>query len=88
MPDNGRRTAKDTTLPRGGGADGQSPIYLKANTDVLYSTHVMHRRKDLWGEDADEFKPERFEGRRHGWDFLPFNGVSESRVHYIPKNWN
>ena len=35
---------------------------------------VMHRRKDLWGEDADVFRPERWESRKPGWDYLPFNG--------------
>lgn len=74
VPGNGRRTNKPTTLPRGGGPDGQSPIYLKANTDVNYSVHVMHRRTDIWGEGAAEFKPERWHGRRPGWEFLPFNG--------------
>lgn len=74
VPGNGRRTNKATTLPRGGGPDGNSPIYLKANTDVNYSVHVMMRRKDLWGEDAEEFKPDRWIGRRPGWEFLPFNG--------------
>jgi cytochrome P450 len=34
----------------------------------------MHRRKDLWGEDADMFRPERWESRRPGWEYLPFNG--------------
>ncbi|KAK5135139.1 hypothetical protein LTR08_005525 [Meristemomyces frigidus] len=74
VPGNGRRSNKATTLPRGGGPDGQSPIYLRAETEINYSIHVMHRRKDLWGEDADEFKPERFQGRRPGWEYLPFNG--------------
>lgn len=34
----------------------------------------MHRRKDLWGEDAEVFRPERWEARKPGWDYLPFNG--------------
>jgi cytochrome P450 len=34
----------------------------------------MHRRKDFYGEDADEFKPERWEHLRPGWEYLPFNG--------------
>ena len=74
VPGNGRRSNKATTLPRGGGPDGKSPIYIAAQTEVNYSIHVMHRRKDLWGQDAEEFKPERFIGRRPGWEYLPFNG--------------
>ncbi|KAJ6443815.1 cytochrome P450 family protein [Purpureocillium lavendulum] len=69
------RTAQvDTTLPVGGGADGRSPIYVRKGQDVAYSVHIMQRRKDLWGPDADKFKPERWEHRRPGWDYLPFNG--------------
>ena len=34
----------------------------------------MHRRKDFYGEDAEEFKPERWETLRPGWEYLPFNG--------------
>lgn len=34
VPGNSRRTNKPTTLPRGGGPDGQSPVYLPAQTDV------------------------------------------------------
>ncbi len=34
----------------------------------------MHHRTDLWGADADEFRPERWEKRKPGWDYLPFNG--------------
>ena len=74
VPGNARRSNKPTVLPRGGGPDGLSPVYLQGSIDVNYSIHVMHRRKDLWGEDADEFKPERFEGRKPGWEYLPFNG--------------
>ena len=34
----------------------------------------MHRRKDFYGEDAEDFKPERWEKLRPGWEYLPFNG--------------
>lgn len=34
----------------------------------------MQRRTDLYGEDAQEFKPERWESLRPSWQYLPFNG--------------
>lgn len=74
LPVNARYATKDTSLPLGGGPDGEDPIYVKKGQAVLYSTHVLHRRKDIWGEDAAEFKPDRWIGRRVGWEFLPFNG--------------
>jgi cytochrome P450 len=56
----------DTVLPLGGGPDGKSPIFIKAGTQVNYHVYVMHRREDLYGKDADEFKPERWETMRQG----------------------
>lgn len=74
VPMNSRRSTCATTLPRGGGPDGSSPIFIKPEQSVDYSVHVMHRLKELWGEDAEEFRPERWVGRRPGWEYLPFNG--------------
>lgn len=74
VPVNQRRAAVDTSLPVGGGPDGQSPVFVPKGTEVVYSTHVMHKRKDIWGKDAEEFRPERWEGRKSGWEYLPFNG--------------
>ncbi|KAI1492228.1 cytochrome P450, partial [Biscogniauxia mediterranea] len=34
---------------------------------------VMHRRKDIYGDDADEFRPERWESLRLTFEYLPFN---------------
>jgi len=64
VPGNGRTALVDTTLPVGGGPDGKSPIFIKAGQQVNYQVYVMHRRKDLFGEDASEFKPERWEKLR------------------------
>ncbi|MCJ1471965.1 hypothetical protein MMC13_000608 [Lambiella insularis] len=74
VPLNSRRAVRDTTIPRGGGPDGMSKIYVRKGEQVDYSVHVMHHRKALWGEDAEEFKPERWVGRKPGWEYLPFNG--------------
>lgn len=74
VPVNSRRAIKDTTLPRGGGSDELSPVYVKKGQEVNYIVHAMHRNKDIWGPDAAEFKPDRWIGRKPGWEFLPFNG--------------
>lgn len=78
VPFNSRRALRDSTLPTGGGPDGQSPIFIPQGTEVNFSTHVLHRRRDLWGEDADDFVPERWDKKRGAasaaWHFVPFNG--------------
>lgn len=56
------------------GPDGQSPIHIKKGQNIGFSTYAMHRRKDIWGANADEFVPERWETLRPGWEYLPFNG--------------
>jgi cytochrome P450 len=74
VPANSRRAVRDTTLPRGGGPDGTAPVFVKKDQEVGYSVHIMHHREDIWGGDVGEFKPERWTGRKPGWEFLPFNG--------------
>lgn len=74
VPGNARTAEVDTILPLGGGEDGKSPIFVPKGQIVQYSVYAMHRRKDLYGEDAEEFKPERWETYRPGWEYLPFNG--------------
>ncbi|KAK8119158.1 uncharacterized protein PG998_003784 [Apiospora kogelbergensis] len=66
VPLNSRCAKRDTTLPTGGGPDGTQPIFVPAGTEVNFSTHVLHRRRDLWGPGADDFVPERWEKRRPG----------------------
>jgi cytochrome P450 len=76
VPINFRRATRNTTLPRGGGADEQSPVYVEKGTTVLYYTYALQRRKEYWGEDADEFRPGRWmEGEKVlPWTYIPFNG--------------
>ncbi|KAI9786116.1 MAG: hypothetical protein M1839_007526 [Geoglossum umbratile] len=74
VPGNNRMANKDTTLPVGGGPDGKSKVFVKKNQMIIYSVWVMHRRKDLYGDDAEEFRPERWESLKPSWEYLPFNG--------------
>lgn len=68
--------------------DGKGKVLVRRGELVAYSLYAMHRRKDLFGEDAEVFKAERWldgeggedgegegkKGLRVGWEFLPFNG--------------
>ena len=67
VPFNAREAAVDTILPLGGGEDGKSPLFVPKGQIVQYTIRCVHRRKDLYGLDADEFKPERWETLRPGW---------------------
>lgn len=78
VPLNIRESVKASTLPATSSLD--TPIYVPAKTSVGYSVFLMHRRKDLWGPDADEFDPDRFLDERlhkyltpNPFIFLPFN---------------
>ncbi|KAF1944967.1 cytochrome P450 52A11 [Clathrospora elynae] len=78
VPVNSRAALKTTILPLGGGPDGQSPVLIRKGEAVGYCVYAMHRRTDIYGEDALEFRPERWEDgkllRDVGYGYLPFNG--------------
>ncbi|MCJ1384415.1 hypothetical protein MMC17_007531 [Xylographa soralifera] len=83
VPVNTRTARKTTFLPTGGGPDGSSPVLIRRGDNVAYCVYAMHRRKDLYGDDAEEFRPERWDDKdlplyrdktTAAWGFLPFNG--------------
>lgn len=74
IPMNERVALHDTTLPRGGGEDGSKPIFVRKGIQVLIPLYAIQHRPDIWGEDAEEFRPERWDGRRIGWEWIPFGG--------------
>lgn len=78
VPINARTASRDTTLPRGGGPDGSQPIFVPKGQTVSYSVWWTHRDPEFWGDDAEEFIPERWDTKNgsigRGWEYLPFNG--------------
>ncbi|KAK0219150.1 cytochrome P450 [Armillaria fumosa] len=78
VPFNSREFISATTFPSED--PSEKPFYIPASTKILYSVFLMHRRKDLWGPDAEEFDPDRFLDHRfkqylapNPFIFLPFN---------------
>jgi cytochrome P450 len=85
VPYNSRAALRDTTLPHGGGPDGNSPIAILKDTVVNYSTLALQHREDLYPQsmlvgrtqDASSEKP-----------FAPYYEFSPDRWdHWTPKSW-
>ena len=82
-----RVALRDTVLPTGGGDDRRSPIFVKKGTVLTTSFYALHRLPQIWGADAESWRPERWlqpnssvQGGEEGlikvghWTFLPFGG--------------
>ena len=82
VPVNNRTAKKMIILPTGGGPDRTAPVFIPKGSTVAYSVYAMHRRSDLYGMDAELFRPERWDEdmpMRHDrtkatWGYLPFHG--------------
>lgn len=76
---NRRRCTQDCILPTGGGADGKSPIFISKGDNVHVIFGALHYDKTIWGDDAEEFRPERWveeDGpvkKQMGWTYIPFS---------------
>ncbi|CAE6488372.1 unnamed protein product [Rhizoctonia solani] len=75
VPLNQRECVKPTVFKSGG-----KQYFIPAGASVIYSVLFMHTRKDLWGDDAEVFDPERWLDDRYKkyvlpnpFIFLPFN---------------
>lgn len=53
---------------------------LKKGTRIFTFLYILHRRKDIWGCEADKFNPENFlpenTAKRDPYSFVPFGSVS------------
>ncbi|KAL4754881.1 hypothetical protein BDW72DRAFT_104008 [Aspergillus terricola var. indicus] len=81
VPYNIRFALTDTTLPTGGGINGDLPITILKGDAVAYSTYAMQRRADLYPPVSEKFadpvifSPERWEvWSPKPWHYVPFNG--------------
>ena len=81
IPSGARASIHPCVVPVSGtDARGNSgPIYVDGL--VRFSAMLIHRRKDLWGEDAEDFVPERWLDPARMKDlstdpfkFVPFSG--------------
>lgn len=97
-PINNRVAKRTTVLPTGGGPDRTAPVLIPKGATVAWSIYAMHRRPDLYGMDAEFFRPERWyedmpmrcDKTKATWGYLPFNGgprvCLDRKLHLNVKN--
>ncbi|MCJ1309849.1 hypothetical protein MMC25_003510 [Agyrium rufum] len=76
-----RLCLKSSILPTGGGSAGKAPIYIPQGTQISLNFGAMQRDRDIWGVDADEFRPERWEKGDLGANT---EGKDAHRDYYMP----
>ena len=81
VPYNLRTALVDTTLPIGGGPNGDLPLSIVKDDIVVYSTLAMQRRRDLYPPTTENFadpaifSPDRWDHWvPKSWNYIPFNG--------------
>lgn len=74
-----RTALQDTQLPTGGGSEQDLPIFVPKGTIVLMSYYALHRDSSVFGEDVEEFRPERWQSiKPRSWEFMGFGGGSRA----------
>ncbi|KAI5969228.1 hypothetical protein CANMA_001675 [Candida margitis] len=67
VPYNSRTAIHDTVLPRGGGDDNESPMFVRKGTKIIHPLWSVHRLEKYFGKDTHSFNPDR-------WSSLPVSG--------------
>ncbi|KAF9886944.1 hypothetical protein FE257_010685 [Aspergillus nanangensis] len=73
-PHHTRIAVRDTTLPTGGGPDGQAPVFVAKGQAVSHDLYTLHRNPEAFGTDPEAFRPDRWESLKPGWAYMPFGG--------------
>lgn len=75
----GRVALCDTVLPVGGGPNHNAPCFVPKGTKVEMGYHALHRDPRVFGDDVEEFRPERWDSINPGqWEFMGFGGGSRA----------
>lgn len=77
VPLNNREAVRTTILPTGGGTEGDKPMLVRKGELVVFSQYVNSRKRNIYGPDAYEFRPERWESGGFAnvrWAYFPFSG--------------
>jgi cytochrome P450 len=74
-----KTSLRDSVLPKGGGSNGQFPIFVPKGTVVEMDLYTLQRNPEIWGSDSDKFKPDRWLDPRRPlweakWQYEPFLG--------------
>lgn len=70
-----RVALSDATLPVGGGINQTDRVYVPKGSSVVMSYFALHRDPLVFGNDVEDFRPERWESiRPEQWQFMPFGG--------------
>jgi cytochrome P450 len=60
------------------------PCTLKPGMLMLINIYALHRRKDIWGEDAEIYNPDRFlpenMTNKHSYSFIPFSAGARNCI--------
>jgi cytochrome P450 len=69
----------DTELPTGGGPNHNLPVFAPRGTNVTMSWFALHRDPNVFGDDVETFRPERWETiSPASWEFMAFGGGNRS----------
>jgi len=66
--------AKDVALPRYGDESSSETLAVPRGTKLVVAFFVLNRQPGVWGDDADDFKPDR-------WIALNGDAPSDGLIH-------